>query len=206
MRARPGEVIGGKDLDELVAQSHADGLTDRAVGYGVEVFVDLHVAIRMHLCRAPVEQLEASSGQRPEQWLLMHKSLGAALAVVLHDAGIESRQVQPERRIEIRQGIECLIANLLKEAALNGANRRLDAGLVTRLVRARWQHGEALVIAVFAVGRIDLGIVAMRALTPDFKLSMTTYGATPPKNAHMRSCEAMKDGSCERASGSASRR
>jgi len=55
--------------------------------------------------------------------------------VVLHDAGVESLQILSERRVAIRQGVEGLIAHLLKEATLNGADRLLDAGLIAWLVR-----------------------------------------------------------------------
>ena len=55
-------VLCGEDFDEFVAHPHADGLTNALIRHRVEVFVDLDVAIRMHLRRAPIEQLEACGG------------------------------------------------------------------------------------------------------------------------------------------------
>jgi hypothetical protein len=39
---RKALVVGGEDFDELVTHPHANFLTNRAVGYRIEVLVDLH--------------------------------------------------------------------------------------------------------------------------------------------------------------------
>src|SRR5690606_2765058 len=130
----------------------------------IEVFLHLHMTVRMHFARAPLRDFKARLRHRMETGFLSEESFRLTLPVILHDALIEFVQVDPEFSVELCERVEDFAAHLLKETALDRSYCRLNASLVSRLVGAGWQDSESLMVPVVAVGRVDIRIIAVSLL------------------------------------------
>src|SRR5690606_758952 len=94
-------MIAAKYLNQSRCFSHSHHASHSQKWHRIEVFLHLHMTVRMHFARAPLRDFKARLRHRMETGFLSEESFRPTLPVILHDALIEFVQVDPEFSVEL---------------------------------------------------------------------------------------------------------
>ena len=151
-----------ENLDRLVSDAHIDEFTDKSIGGGIPMAVDLDVIIGGDAATLPA---------RKDVWLVrqfsqlklvdLGEEFGAAGAKTAHLAGVELDDQHANGGIEFRQGKEAMIAQTRQDPALRDLDGDLNLRLVLWASRPRREDRGAVMARHLGVGPVETGIVAI---------------------------------------------
>ena len=158
-----------QDLDDVRGEPRFDLFMHESIRHRVQVAVDEHVVVDVDASPSPVGVLEASRRQRSQRGSLdLLEERPAALAVPAQLATVQVHQELAQPRVQRTERVEHLVADARQQPPLGDLHGDLHLRLVTRVQRARRQHGRSVVLRELLVGALRLRLVPTRARHADF--------------------------------------